>query len=105
MRNRDGFTMLELILVMAVVVVLISILLPNVGNLDETVSEQVYDKHVMTIKKSLAQYFILEGGYPTDLAMLNKDGWDNKYGIRLSDDYEYSYQKTENAYELSVERK
>ncbi|MCH4888181.1 type II secretion system protein [Acidaminobacter sp. JC074] len=105
MRNRDGFTMLEIILVMAVVVVLITLFLPNMGKLDETVSEQVFDKHVMTIQKSLAQYFILEGDYPVSLAMLSKDSWDNKYGIRLSDDYEYSYQKTENAYQLSVERK
>ena len=68
--RSDGFTLLELIIVMAVIGILMTITLPNLKNIPRRAAEAALRTDLNTFRKSIDLYKADKGNYPESLDTL-----------------------------------
>ena len=73
--NKKGFTMIELIAVMAVIAVLITILLPQVSALRERSIKTEASKVAKDVFQAIQTYDLENGDVPADVAELTDGGY------------------------------
>ncbi len=77
-----GFTLVELLVVMAILAMLLSLSLPRYIYSVDRAKEQALKQELATVRKALDEYFADQGQYPEDLQALvaqrylNKLPWD-----------------------------
>ena len=54
--NKKGFTLVELVIVVAVMAVLVAVAIPTIGSITGTAKEAVYDSNCRTIESVLKLY-------------------------------------------------
>ena len=74
-RRQGGFTLLELIIVVAVIGILATIAMPRLLHAPERAREAVLKTNLRTLRESLDQYYADKGRYPATLEVLVEDGY------------------------------
>ena len=67
-KMKRGFTLIELMIVMAVIAILIGIALPQFRGMQEEGLVAQAKAELMTLKTAVESYYIHTGAYPTDSA-------------------------------------
>ena len=99
----EGFTLIELIVVVAVVAVLFSVLLPPVLKYQESVYERERLANQSAINDAIRQCYALEGRYPPAVGDTGLDYLRDNYMIVLRPDvYDYTYALVNGVPVLSV---
>jgi len=70
MKLKNGFTLVEMIVVITLMALILSIILPNYLNSIETNKEIVLNQNLSSLRLSIDQYYSDNGNYPTDLQIL-----------------------------------
>ena len=74
-RHRPGFTLLELIIVVAMMGILATIALPALRNMPRRAHEAVLKTNLRTMRDVIDQYHGDKGYYPVDLEELASEGY------------------------------
>lgn len=74
-RNQAGFTLLELIVVIAVIGILAAIALPNLVQTPRRAREAVLKTNLHTLREVIDQHYGDKGLYPPDLEALVDEGY------------------------------
>ena len=75
MRQRAGFTLLELIVVIAVIGILAAIAMPAMKNVPRRATESVLKTNLRTLRDVIDQYMGDKGHYPPSLEALVDEGY------------------------------
>ncbi|MBJ8553299.1 type II secretion system protein [Acinetobacter bereziniae] len=70
MRLKNGFTLVEMIVVITLMALILSIILPNYLNSIEKNKEVVLNQNLSSLRLSIDQYYSDNGNYPSDLKIL-----------------------------------
>jgi general secretion pathway protein G len=74
-RCQQGFTLLELIIVVAVIGILATIAMPRLLHAPERAREAVLKTNLRTLRSTLDEYYADKGRYPASLEALVEDGY------------------------------
>jgi general secretion pathway protein G len=74
-RRQSGFTLLELIIVIAIIGILATIAMPALKNMPVRAKESVLKTNLRTLRDMIDQYYGDKGKYPTALAALVDEGY------------------------------
>ena len=78
-RNREhGFTLLELIVVVAIIGILATIAMPALKNVPPRTREAVLKTNLRTLRDVIDQHYGDKGKYPTSLEALVEEGYIRK---------------------------
>lgn len=74
-RRADGFSLLELIVVVAMIGILAALALPNLVQTPRRADEAVLRTNLRTLRETLDQYYADQGTYPGTLEALVEEGY------------------------------
>jgi general secretion pathway protein G len=74
-RRQSGFTLLELIIVIAIIGILATIAMPALKNMPVRAKESVLKTNLRTLRDMIDQYYGDKGKYPTALSALVDEGY------------------------------
>ena len=74
-RRQQGFTLLELIIVVAVIGILATIAMPRLLHAPERAREAVLKTNLRTLREGLDQYYADKGRFPATIDALVEDGY------------------------------
>ncbi|QZY55258.1 prepilin-type N-terminal cleavage/methylation domain-containing protein [Crassaminicella profunda] len=99
--NQRGYSLIELIIVIVLIGILASTIIPRVNKFQQKNKQLELKAYTKVLKKTMRQYYALEGKYPDDLMDLKGKG----YKIIIdTNQYKYAYDPT-NPNDLTVEYK
>ncbi|HEY4492289.1 MAG TPA: prepilin-type N-terminal cleavage/methylation domain-containing protein, partial [Acidobacteriota bacterium] len=73
--NQKGYTLIELLIVLAIIGLLVSIALPRIRDAQQRAKEAVLRENLFRIRETIDQYKGDKGKYPSSLQQLVDDGY------------------------------
>ena len=73
--NEDGFTLLEMLMVMFIISVLILLTIPNITKHKKSVDEKSCESYADMVQTQVTAYEMVEGDMPTSLGQLESSGY------------------------------
>lgn len=74
-KNNDGFTLIEMLIVLTIISTLIILIIPNIGKSSEEVHEKSCDALVTVVQTQVNLYYLEKGEYPEKISDLVSDGY------------------------------
>lgn len=74
-KNEDGFTLIEMLLVLLVISVLIILIIPNIAAQSSNVQDTGCDAQVKMVQSQIQAYKLNEGSDPADISALTGKGY------------------------------
>jgi len=71
--RKKGFTLVELLVVMAIIAILLTIVSPRYFNSVDRAKETVLKQNLVILRDAIDKYFVDKGKYPADLQQLVED--------------------------------
>lgn len=90
MKNNDGFTLLEMLVVIFIIAVLLLLTIPNITKHKDAVSETGCEAYADMVQTQVTAYELAEGKLPSNLNALQSKGYipsttcENGSTLRLS---------------------
>ena len=75
LKNKKGFTLLEMLMVMFIIAVLLLLTIPNITKHKEKVDERGCDTYSDTVQTQVSAYEMVEGKLPGSIQQLVTDGY------------------------------
>jgi len=85
LHNRKGFTLIELIVVIAILGILIAIAVPRLGGFTDTAEKNADEATARVIEGAAAMYYADQGDWPADIATLVTEKYLDKTPVRQQD--------------------
>jgi general secretion pathway protein G len=96
--RESGFTLLELIIVVAIIGILATIAMPALKDVPRRANEAVLKTNLHTMRDVIDQYYGDKGKYPTSLDQLVEKGYLRKIPVdpmtKRNDSWEFEYEET-----------
>lgn len=70
MRNEKGFTLIEMLIVLAIITTLLILLIPNLADKNEAIQKKGCVALIQLTENQLESYKIEEGSYPSAVSIL-----------------------------------
>lgn len=74
-KNEDGFTLIEMLLVLLVISVLIILIIPNIAAQSSNVQDTGCDAQVKMVQSQVEAYTLNEGADPANIGALTAGGY------------------------------
>lgn len=74
-RRQRGFTLMELLIVIAIIGLLVGMALPRYQNSQRVAREALLKANLFTLRQTIDQYFADKGYYPADLNVLKEENY------------------------------
>lgn len=74
-RNEKGFTLIEMLIVLAVITTLLILLIPNLADKNESVQNKGCDALIQMIENQMESYKIDNGTYPATISILINENY------------------------------
>lgn len=75
MLNKKGFTLMEMVVVVAIIVVLFLLTIPNVRKVMDSVDNKGCDALLKVVEAAILEYKLDNGSYPNDISDLISEGY------------------------------
>ena len=72
-RKEKGFTLIELVIVIAIIAILIAVAIPIYQNVTRSAAQKSHDSNLKMIDSAVMQYFMDKGEYPKAISDLVGD--------------------------------
>ena len=80
-RSRSGFSLIELLVVMAILSILVTVAIPQMIKAPVRAKEAVLAEDLFTFRQCIDQYYADKGHYPASLEVLKQDKYIRKMPI------------------------
>lgn len=74
-KKEDGFTLIEMLIVMSVIAILIVLISPRLGDQSKQVNEQSYEAVESFINAQIQSYYLDNQVYPASIEALESSGY------------------------------